>query len=274
MEKQELINEVIERIRRKLSERGLTVTDQEIADCLSGACGGCGDVKKPGLLVLTQEHGTNCHPVLESPVLQEKFRTECALMAEYQVDLDGCEAVVLFDLTNEALAKLRSGIADTPYTALAQKALLSGKKLYAAREEIELFRYQATAPAPYYAMLVKQLEFLMECGLKVCSLEELEGVLAQGTDIDGACGAAACGEASVACPDGRASEKPAAACCADGATSEGQKTVTIAKKVVTERDIIEADRSKVTCIYIGKNTILTDLAKDAAASRDIVLVRD
>lgn len=68
-------------------------------------CGEAGD-GKPGLLILTQEHGSVCHSMLESPRLLEYYRTDCALMKEYDCEMADYEAVILFDLTVDALTRL------------------------------------------------------------------------------------------------------------------------------------------------------------------------
>lgn len=48
-------------------------------------------------------------------------------MHHYEVDLNNFEAVILFNLTCDALCKLASGTCDSAYTRLASQAILSGK---------------------------------------------------------------------------------------------------------------------------------------------------
>ena len=55
---------------------------------------------------------------------------------------------------------------------------------------------------------------------------------------------------------------------------EPEKEITFSKKVITERDIIEANRDGVKVIRITERNILTALAKDAASARNIRLVRE
>ena len=136
VERNEMVEQILSRVMEKLAAAGETVTETELMQSLASAA-----APLPGLLVLTQEHGTDCHKLLESPRIKEKYRTGCALLNEGETTLDGIEAVVLFNLTTEAMCKLASGITDTSYTKLAAQALLMGKKLYVPREEVELYKY-------------------------------------------------------------------------------------------------------------------------------------
>ena len=52
------------------------------------------------------------------------------------------------------------------------------------------------------------------------------------------------------------------------------KEITFSKRVITERDIIEANRDNVKVIHITERNILTALARDAASARNIRLVRE
>lgn len=173
-------------------------------------------------------------------------------MQDYQVDMDNCEVVILYCLSNEVLGKLASGIYDTPYTQLASQAILSGKKVYVPMERIELYRYATTAPAPYYAMLQEKLALLEESGVVICPQEELEDYILNEKKVP-------------ACKQEKPAEvKPVAA----------QKEYRLTKRVITERDVSEACTAKATCIRIPANSIVTDLAKDFARSRDISLIRE
>ena len=66
-----LVDEIVARVAAKMEAAG----DEACP------CGEAGD-GKPGLLILTQEHGSVCHSMLESPRLLEYYRTDCALMKE------------------------------------------------------------------------------------------------------------------------------------------------------------------------------------------------
>ena len=125
VERKEMVEQILSRVMEKLAAAGETVTETELMQSLASAA-----APLPGLLVLTQEHGTDCHKLLESPRIKEKYRTGCALLNEGETTLDGIEAVVLFNLTTEAMCKLASGITDTSYTKLAARRHFSWGKSF------------------------------------------------------------------------------------------------------------------------------------------------
>ena len=168
MDHNAIVDEILRRVAEKISE-----AEGGSADC--GECGDCGD--KPGLLILTQDHGTACHAMLESEALKAHYSTDCALMHHYEVDLNNFEAVILFNLTCDALCKLASGTCDSAYTRLASQAILSGKKVYVPTEEVELYQYKETAPAAYYHMMQQKLDLLVASGVVVCAQASLEQVI-------------------------------------------------------------------------------------------------
>lgn len=274
MERNEMVEQILSRVMEKLAQAGETVTETELMQSLASAA-----APLPGLLVLTQEHGTDCHNLLESPRIKEKYRTGCALLNEGETTLDGIEAVVLFNLTTEAMCKLASGITDTPYTKLAAQALLMGKKLYVPREEVELYQYPVGGLGSYQCMLQAQLTKLVSFGLKICPLSQLEDCILGETSCEAAseppkaeeaCKASeSCGE-SAAVPE----EAPAEPAPEPVKEPEPEKEITFSKKVITERDIIEANRDGVKVIHVTERNILTALAKDAASARNIRLIRE
>ena len=241
MDHNAIVDEILRRVAEKISEA-------------EGCCAG-----KPGLLILTQDHGTDCHATLESEALKASYRTDCALMHHYEVDLDDYAAVVLFNLSCDAMAALVSGACDTAYTRLASKAILSGKKVYVPTEEVELYQYRETAPAAYYNMMQQKLDLLVASGVVICARASLEQVIL-GSETPAPVPAAAPVSAAPACA------APAACCEA--------KEVRIDKRVLTEKDLIEANMDGVTKVYIGEKTIITALAKDAAKDRGMTIVRE
>ena len=157
-----IVEEILRRVAEKISEA-------------EGSCAPCADSGgKPGLLILTQDHGAVCHATLESEALKARYRTDCALMHHYDVELDDYEAVVLFNLSCDAMAALASGACDSAYTRLASKAILSGKKVYVPTEEVELYQYRETAPAAYYNMMQQKLDLLVASGVVFCVPASLE----------------------------------------------------------------------------------------------------
>lgn len=241
MDHNAIVDEILRRVAEKISEA-------------EGCCAG-----KPGLLILTQDHGTDCHATLESEALKASYRTDCALMHHYEVDLDDYAAVVLFNLSCDAMAALASGACDTAYTRLASKAILSGKKVYVPTEEVELYQYKETAPAAYYNMMQQKLDLLVASGVVICARASLEQVIL--------------GSETPAPAPAAAPVSAAPACAAPVACSE-VKEVRIDKRVLTEKDLIEANMDGVTKVYIGEKTIITALAKDAAKDRGMTIVRE
>ena len=152
-----------------------------------------------------------------------------------------------------------------------------GKKLYVPREEVELYKYPVGGLGSYQCMLQAQLTKLVSFGLKICPLAELEDCIlgensceaAPEQQKEEAGGADTCGEKVTA--QETAPEAPEAA---PAPAEEPEKEITFSKKVITERDIIEANRDGVKVIRITERNILTALAKDAASARNIRLVRE
>ena len=201
---------------------------------------------KPRLLVLTQEHGEKCHEILESTKLCQEFDTCCALLSEYTCCEDDFDVLVLFNLTNETMAKVSAGICTSPYEKAVCKAILSGKRIYVPNCAVELHSYKDCAPVKYYAMMEEKIDFLKQSGVVFCDYDQLEGVI--------------CGECIA--------EKP----CSEKIRT-AQKEYTISKKVITERDVIESNKAGCTALCVHKNAIVTELAKDAMKSRGICLIR-
>lgn len=242
MDRNDLVELVLARVAAKLAE-----AENSTPVCPAPAP----DDGRPGLLVLTQEHGDTCHPVLEDARLGEKFRQECALLHAYQVEPDRFDVVVLFGLDNDALCQLACGVCLTPYARLAQTALLTGKRVFVPAEQVEALHPDSRMPAPYAAMLREKLDFLVACGLKICPYEGLiPAILEEGAP----------------CP------MPEAPKSAPAPAEE--KELRLEKRVITERDVSAAAADKVTLIHIGERCILTALATEYARSRGIRLVRD
>jgi Flavoprotein. len=247
---QTLIDQIMTRVAQKLAEAEAAQTCTEAPHSAADGSG------KPQLLILTQEHGVCCHQMLESARLGEHFSTVCGLTEGYQCDPAAFDTVILYGLTNEALAKIASGVCDTPYTKLASRALLLGKRIFVPREEVELYQYASTAPAVYYSMMEEKLKILIASGVTICPGDELESTILGSAPVNA-------GQSCCECP-----EKPAAK---PAAPAKEQK---LTKRVITERDIINLKENGVARALIGEKTILTDLARDLAKTRGIEIVRE
>lgn len=110
------------------------------------------------------------------------------------------------------------------------------------------------------------------CESKPCAWEEKTA-----SPITGAC---ACGkdkERTGACgyeEKHKSAEKSAIESEGSQETRQDGRTIMIDKRVITERDIIEAERERITTIHLRRKNLITDLAKEAAAARNITLIRD
>lgn len=262
MENQEKIVQIAIRVAQKLAEAGEKVTVEQVMQAM-----GIQEepAALPGLLIAAKEHGCVCHEIYENSRIKEKYQICCALEQDYQMDLDNVEVVVLYQLTIEDMCKIAAGITDTPYTKLAAKALLTGKTIYVPREEVELYQYPVGALGSYQCMLQSKLTNLVSFGLKICPMEKLECCILGETAAAESAGS----EPKAVEP---VCEEPCEAPCEEEVPEE--KEMTFNKRVITERDIIEANREKVKVIRITSKNILTPLAKDAATKRNIRLIKE
>ena len=246
MDQSMLIDEILARVAAKLAAA-------EDAPGTGEDPAGEPSAEKPGLLVLCQTEDQCCCQMLSSCALKERFNITCVCRPEETVDLSAQSCVVLCQLTNDVLSKLALGICDTPYTRLASQALLMGKRVYVLTEQVELYRYATTAPAPYYAALEAHLNLLTASGVVICSQSNLELALT---------GDAAPAAKQPECP----APAPAPAPCGGA-----EKVLELNKRVLTEKDVSNAAADKVTCIRLPAKCILTALAKDCAKDRGIRL---
>lgn len=212
------------------------------------ACEEVKAVDKPKLLVLADEHGTKCHECLECPGLNAHFAVECALSKEYAFDFNDYEGIIAFDLSNANLAKIALGILDTPYTKAFGEAILLGKKIFVPKEEVEFYAYKETSPKGYLNRFEEYLNLLRQCGVTVLPSKELHEAI-----LD---------EAPAPTPVSTVF-----------VSNRADKEITVKKKVVTERDLIEARAAEATLLVADEKSIITDLAKDYAGRFGIVIER-
>lgn len=264
MDKQKTIVQIAVRVAQKLAEAGEKVTVEQVMQAM-------GLMEEPtalpGLMVLTKEHGCVCHELYENSKITEKYQICCALEQNYQMELDNVDVVVLYQLSIEDMCKIVAGITDTPYTKMVAKALLAGKTIYVPREEVELYQYPIGGLGSYQCMLQAKLTKLISFGLKICSKDKLEScILGENATAEAA------GQSCSSCEDQEETEEICEEACEAEAPEE--KEMTFNKRVITERDIIEANREKVKVIRITSKNILTPLAKDAATKRNIRLIKE
>lgn len=238
MDYSKLVDEIARRVAARLEDGGQAKPTEEPQQAAGEG--------KPRLLVLTQGHGAPCHEVLTGKNLPEYYHIEYALTQDDQADPKDFEAVILFQLDCDALARLAGGVCDTPYTRLARRALLLGRKIFVPEEEIELLQYRDTAPAAYYQARLAQLTLLRQAGVTVCPAGQLEQAILSGET------------------------RPSAAV---PAVSGDAQEITLSKHIVTERDLRQAMEGGVRTVRVCARAIVTDLARDYARDREMTLVR-
>lgn len=242
-----LVAEITKRVAQKMEEKAKEEQSQESP---------AND--RPKILILTQEHGEYCHESLKSCHLTEYYQTECAFEKNYDCAMKDYEAVILYDLTNDILGKITAGISDTPFLSLVSQAILTGKKIYVPEEAVELYQYKQSAPKVYYSMMNEKLNFLRNCNFTFCGQGDLD------YEILG------CHEKKVSCvasgSEGESRIQPSS-----GEDTDSGKAVTLAKKVITERDIRNVYEGGADKIIVSKRAIITDLALEYARYRKISL---
>lgn len=247
-----LVEELANRVIAALAEN--EAAQKSIQACsTTGFCyADTPESQKPILIGLTQDSPLPpCRfTLLESARVKEKYRIQCAQKCDYDVDIANCEAVVLHDLTNESLAKIASGICDTPFTKLVSQALLMGKTVYLLQDQIELYNYRQTAAKVYYKMFREKLGMLEQSGLIICCPDKIEDILVNGM--------------------------PETATChtKQAETKAVKQTLTLTKRLISERDVVEACESGASRILVGAKAIVTDLAQEYAQNHNVELVRE
>lgn len=258
MESQELLQHIVEEVAKRIAGMDLPLDVPCEAD------------HRPGVLVLNNDHGRDCHAALASPALSARYRMGCPLMDEKAIDLDDYDVVLLFDMSCETICRLADGNADTDYLKQAMRAILKGKIVIVIREGVELYHYRETAPQAYYDMIDNKLASLIQSGMSVAGQDELEGVIAKRLSRHDF---AACTEdaedAAAAIKENGGVDKA----IQDEKEPEEEKIQRIDKRVLTYNDIIQASIAGVTKIIIGANTLVTDVARETLAEGPLVVVR-
>lgn len=244
MESEELTEQIFAKVKEKLEGMGIHTSDN-----------------RRGLLILSERHGTDCHALLENPELNKRFRVICALQADYCIDFSKVGQGILFDLNCSNLSKLACGMADTPYLQAALRLMMEGRQILVPESEIEFFQYQNSMPEPLYRKMEDNLAFLKKCGLKVIKGElNLENICRVDETEDGK---------SCMCRKENGQN-----CSKCRGTGENAREITTDRKLITERDILEAERAGAGCVCIGSRCIITDLAIETAARKNILIRRN
>lgn len=207
---------------------------------------------KPRLLILNQDLENSFCKKLESTGIQSQYQLEDSLSMNQNCRLEDYEACILPGLSTDLLGKLSGGIGDSPFLLLAVRAILTGKRVYIPLEEVELYRYQETAPSAYYVMMLEKINFLKSCNVVFCRTEELGDVISNISKPVETVKNTKKNQADSSCEP---------------------KSVRIEKRVITEKDVEQAWTEGASVICIGDKAILSDLAKELAGSRKIQFQR-
>ncbi len=259
-----LVDELANRVLAALAEQGAAPKAADACSTTGFCTMDAPDSQKPIIIGLTQDSALPpCRfTLLESARVKEKYRIKCAQKCGYDVDVASCEAVVVHDLTNESLAKIASGICDTPYTQIVSQALLLGKPVYLMQDQIELYNYRETASKPYYKMFRAKLGLLEESGLMILCPDKAEDVLSGGV----ACGTTCSSKANAS--------NEAAQKAVIEETKAADKTVKLDNHLISERSVVDACQAGASRIVVGAKAIVTDLAKEYAMNHNVNLVRE
>jgi ethanolamine utilization protein len=234
MEYSELVREIVSRVSAYLEAGGR---------------------EKQKLIILNHKSEELCREVFRCPKLNAYYELECAMLCGYDCKLEDCAGVLLFDLTNDQLSRITAGICDTPYAAVVEKALLLDKPVFALSEEVELLQYDTGTP--YGQMMLEKLRLLEKLGVTIDSYKQLLPIMLEKTGNSGA-----------------AEENASAASAIEAAvTSLLVKELTCTKKLITEKDVVSAQREGYGLLRLDKRAIVTDLAKEYAQSCGIKLMK-
>ena len=213
------------------------------------------DSRLSALLLLARQRLDHLQAEFEASRLSSAFTMDCVPNMGLQVDLARYEAVIMMGMTNEELGKISTGVCDTAYTALVSEAILKHKRIYIPIEGIELYQYSDSAPTAYYEYLHSRISMLSDSGIAICTMDNIETcILDEHEDA----------QKQVCRPEPVIAPAPAAPTAMERSLD---------KRVITERDILESARGGISTLRIPARSIVTDLARELAASRGIVLTR-
>lgn len=214
-----------------------------------------GSQKKQKLIILNHKSEERCREAFRCPKLNTYYELECAMLCGYDCELEDFAGVLLLDLTNDQLSRIVAGICDTPYAAVVEKALLRGLPVFAPREEVELLQYDTGTP--YGQMMLEKLRLLEKLGVTIDSYKQLLPIMLEKTGNSGA-----------------EEEKASSTSAIEAAvTSLLVKELACAKKLITEKDVVSAQREGYGLLRLDKRAIVTDLAREYAQSSGIKLIK-
>ena len=210
-------------------------------------------------LILTEHH---CEECAVEKLDSELCKVTCALAQNYEVNVDDFDSIVLYNMTNSNLFKIANGCTDNKFLALAAEAILKGKRVIMVKEEVEILKYEETAPKALYNNIYKNLQILLDSGVKLVSAEDVKDVTCEGADAP----------AEPAREEVKAVEAASAPVAAAPKAESDDSVLVLTKRVITERDIREAAAKHYKKVQLPEKPVITYLAKDTAFELGIELI--
>ncbi len=217
--------------------------------------------QKAEIILLTQDQGIRSQKLLEK---YTKLGVNCGLITQKKDELDTVKTIILFDITNDILYKLANGCSETPYLKLASDAILQGKQVVLVKEEVEIFKYEKSAPTRYFNKVLEHLEFLKKCGVEIAYEKDIPlyieaQKLKEQIEEEG--------QEQELRLDPKQKEKAERSCAE-------HTILKLNKKLITEREVQEAVRKGAKVIEVMPRAIITQLAKDAIQVYNLLILED
>ena len=210
-------------------------------------------------LILTEHH---CEECAVEKLDSELCKVTCALAQNYEVSVDDYDSIVLFNMTNSNLFKIANGCTDNKFLALAAEAILKGKRVIMVKEEVEILKYEETAPKALYNNIYKNLQILLDSGVELVAAEDVKDAICEGADAP----------AEPAREEVKAVEAASAPVAAAPKAESDDSVLVLTKRVITERDIREAAAKHYKKVQLPEKPVITYLAKDTAFELGIELI--
>ena len=210
-------------------------------------------------LILTEHH---CEECAVEKLDSELCKVTCALAQNYEVNVDDFDSIVLYNMTNSNLFKIANGCTDNKFLALAAEAILKGKRVIMVKEEVEILKYEETAPKALYNNIYKNLQILLDSGVELVAAEDVKDAICEGADAP----------AEPAREEVKAVEAASAPVAAAPKAESDDSVLVLTKRVITERDIREAAAKHYKKVQLPEKPVITYLAKDTAFELGIELI--
>ena len=210
-------------------------------------------------LILTEHH---CEECAVEKLDSELCKVTCALAQNYEVNVDDFDSIVLYNMTNSNLFKIANGCTDNKFLALAAEAILKGKRVIMVKEEVEILKYEETAPKALYNNIYKNLQILLDSGVELVAAEDGKDAICEGADAP----------AEPAREEVKAVEAASAPVAAAPKAESDDSVLVLTKRVITERDIREAAAKHYKKVQLPEKPVITYLAKDTAFELGIELI--